>query len=187
MKLAIKLRDYDHQLSARIAAQPGTIHSKMQLLSSVAKPGVVFALVATLTLYGALGGMALLVTFGLSVIVTLGACLLLKLIVRRVRPDTTYRQAHQRFSYSFPSGHTAGISGLLGAFAMAFAPELSEPWGAIAVGGALCIILFVAYSRVYLGAHYVSDVIAGIFFGIIGVFACYTLFSSYVDSINAWR
>lgn len=187
LKIALKLKDYDHRLSARIAAPPDTTHPTMQLLSSVAKPGVIFALAATLALYGVLGGMTLLATFGLSVFVTLSACLLLKLIVRRVRPDTSYAQAQRKFSYSFPSGHSAGISGLLGAFALAMAPELPELWGAIAVGGALCIILFVAYSRVYLGAHYVSDVIAGIFLGLGGVLLCYTLLDTYINSINAWR
>ncbi len=61
--------------------------------------------------------------------------------------------------FSFPSGHTAAAV----AIAVAFA---GEPYG---LGpGALLLSIGIGLSRVYLGAHYPFDVVAG---GVLGVFA----------------
>ena len=64
-------------------------------------------------------------------------------------------------SYSFPSGHTAGavlFYGVLGAFLVS---RFKSPARRTAiVAGALGMVALVAFSRVYLGAHYLSDVMA---------------------------
>ena len=91
----------------------------------------------------------------------------LKRIIGRERPCAT--EAHcwsvllppDRFS--FPSGHT------ITAFAIAFSLGLYYP--TLLVGLIFCA-LSVAASRVILGLHYVSDVVAGIFLGtVIGLAA----------------
>lgn len=86
---------------------------------------------------------------------------LLKLLVGRVRPCHALGwcaplAGSAPHDYSFPSGHAAG------AFAFAAFVALRVPrWGA----PALVFAALVAASRVVLGVHYPSDVIAG---GVLG-------------------
>jgi len=72
--------------------------------------------------------------------------------VQNIRPDTAT-------GYAFPSGHTQGSATLFTSFAI----WLKKRWITIA---SIVIIIMVAISRMYLGAHYLSDVIVG---GLLGV------------------
>ena len=82
-----------------------------------------------------------------------------KLLVRRRRPLATSNAALIRMptSTSFPSGHSAA--------AFAFATGASREWPALAPA-LTPLAAGVAYSRVYTGVHYPSDVAAGILIGI---------------------
>ena len=69
-----------------------------------------------------------------------------------VRPDTAT-------GYSFPSGHTQGFA----TWSSFFATKFRKMWLTILVG---VLIALVAISRLYLGAHYPSDVIVAIVLGV---------------------
>lgn len=79
-------------------------------------------------------------------------------------------------TYSFPSGHTAGATvwwGFALAVLLAHRPRLR--WrvaGALAAG---LMIALTALSRVYLGVHYLSDVLAAIAEGVAWLGLCFTL------------
>jgi membrane-associated phospholipid phosphatase len=76
-------------------------------------------------------------------------------------------------SYSFPSGHVAGSTIFYGlAVAWVFTRTTSSRWRALAVVGALAMIALVAFSRMYLGVHYLSDVGAAFAEGIAWLAIC---------------
>lgn len=91
----------------------------------------------------------------------------LKSFFARARPDLAeaLRQAH---GYSFPSGHAMGSMVVLGAAGYVLF-RLFRSWKArsAAIAGMTTLIVSIAFSRVYLGVHWVSDVAAGIAAGFV--------------------
>lgn len=83
-------------------------------------------------------------------------------VVRRPRPVLAHPLAHAH-GYSFPSGHALGSAALWASVALvAVARGMSRRWAlAIALG----IPVIVAATRVLLGVHYVTDVVAGLLLG----------------------
>lgn len=99
-----------------------------------------------------------LIAFGIE----LPAYKLLKNLIKRDRPCARMAAVHSRISpsdqFSFPSGHTAAavvVATLLS--------QLVPPLMPIAYGWAFCV----GFSRVYLGVHYPSDIIAGSLLGLV--------------------
>ncbi|MEO8924005.1 MAG: phosphatase PAP2 family protein, partial [Caldimonas sp.] len=76
-------------------------------------------------------------------------------------------------TYSFPSGHAAAstIFYALGV-AWAFGQTRVIRWRALAVIGAALLISLVGFSRMVLGVHYLSDVVAGVAEGLFWVTLC---------------
>lgn len=83
--------------------------------------------------------------------------LLLKLLFQRVRPDLWVSPIVET-GFSFPSGH-AMISSALLLSLMVVAWSTRWRWLAI-IGGGVTIIL-IGLSRLYLGVHYPTDIMAG--------------------------
>jgi len=90
---------------------------------------------------------------------------LLKVVVDRARPDLVDAVATAP-GRSFPSGHaltsTVGCAVLL----LLVTPLLRRPWRVVAIVAAILIPLVVAFARVGLGVHYLSDVVAGELLGL---------------------
>ena len=78
--------------------------------------------------------------------------------------------------YSFASGHTIGATLLYGQLLLFILPCLkSRHWRLMSVFGTACLIALVGFSRIALGAHFLTDVLAAIFFGIIWLALCVVL------------
>jgi undecaprenyl-diphosphatase len=68
--------------------------------------------------------------------------------------------------YSFASGHTIGATLLYGQLALFIFPLIRGRRGrALVFAAAILVVVLVGFSRIALGAHYVTDVLAGMFLG----------------------
>ncbi|HET7339834.1 MAG TPA: phosphatase PAP2 family protein [Methylomirabilota bacterium] len=80
---------------------------------------------------------------------------LAKLITIRQRPNTVM--------YAFPSSHTFGIVIFLGVLAyLLWALEAPPAARRVAVAIAAAVVVAVGYSRIYLNAHWLGDVVGGL-------------------------
>lgn len=69
--------------------------------------------------------------------------------------------------YAFPSGHALVCTAVFGLFAWILAHYVRRPvYRLLIAGGFSLFILLIAYSRLYLGVHYPSDVLAGLVLGL---------------------
>ena len=114
----------------------------------------------------------------------------LKILVGRPRPDPTYmRKVLQFRDKSFPSGHCTHYASFYGyLFYLAYrcmAPSLLRSAILAACAG---LIVSVAPSRVYLGHHWSSDVLAGDLVGLTYLFALIGAYETlFVDATPAGR
>lgn len=141
-------------------------------LGSFAVLGLVVVFVCGYLLLSRKHGAALLVLIsvcGGTLISTL-----LKMSYDRPRPDLA-TMSHQ-FTASFPSGHAmlSAVTFLtIGALLARFAP--SRRLQILAIGGAIILTVMVGASRIFMGVHYPSDVLAGWCVGAAWALVCSTV------------
>jgi membrane-associated phospholipid phosphatase len=105
----------------------------------------------------------------------------LKHAFQRARPsfDLPLVSLH---TYSFPSGHTVTSTlfyGILAAFIIsATTSRTARVWAVLA---AFSMVILVAFSRLYLGAHYLSDVLAAMAVGLAWLALCLTGMHAYTS------
>lgn len=159
-----RLRDLDRSLFQRVAAaDPPGLGPVLPRLGRAANHGVLWLGAAT-----ALGlsrnrsaRRAALRGVGSLALASTAANVVAKQLVRRKRPLTVDVPIARQLlrapvTSSFPSGHSASAA------AFATAVTLESPWlGAVAVPVAGAV----AVSRIYTGAHYPADVLAGVALG----------------------
>ena len=86
-----------------------------------------------------------------------------KQLLDRVRP--TFNPIAETLGPSFPSGHSATAAALYAAVALVLARRRSPRTRTLLAGAAVAVAIGVAASRVLLGVHWLSDVVAGLAFG----------------------
>ena len=87
----------------------------------------------------------------------------IKVALHRPRPGEPLYEGWSAFS--FPSGHSTVNLVLYGFLAFLIGRELRSAWRLPVALGAALLVLLIAFSRLYLGAHWLSDVIGGLAFG----------------------
>jgi undecaprenyl-diphosphatase len=99
---------------------------------------------------------------------------MLKQLFHRTRPtwDVPIITAQ---GFSFPSGHAMGSLVAYGMLAYVVWLALNRTWERVTLaGGTLVLVLLIGLSRMYLGVHYFSDVMAGYAAGTVWLAACIT-------------
>ena len=161
------LHDFDHAIATAIQRLPDWVNPIMTAATFIGQPIVVLAvgaLIAATAFTKNLHRIVWAIVFGY---VGFGVNTLVKHLVHRTRPDTMFAHYMKIKSYSFPSGHSFGSMFFYGLLAYLAYSRLAHPWNVIAVILAIALILLVGVSRVYLGAHFPSDVLVGWLFGAI--------------------
>jgi undecaprenyl-diphosphatase len=97
---------------------------------------------------------------------------ILKAVFQRGRPAPFFVDLVAPTSYSFPSGHSMASFCFYGALAVLVAVRLRSPMLRACVWtSATLVIGAIGFSRIYLGVHYASDVVAGYATGFVWVLA----------------
>ena len=140
---------------------PDSLDGPMRFVTALGYYWVVLPLllVAIVGFYRAnwrLSAVLLLVSTAGSVVLTT----VLKAVFRRARPEIIDSGYAASF-YSFPSGHATVAVGFYGALTLVLAYRLrgAARWAVVVLGTAL--VLLIGFSRLYLGVHYPTDVLAG--------------------------
>ena len=87
----------------------------------------------------------------------------IKELLDRLRPE--FYSITETLGPSFPSGHSGLAAAFYAAAALVLARRRSPRTRSLVAGGAVAIAVAVACSRVLLGVHWLSDVVAGLAFG----------------------
>ena len=104
----------------------------------------------------------------------------LKVAFHRQRPTLSGLSTALQ-TYSFPSGHALAATvlyGVLAAYAIRSLRSRAAKAGVAAV--ALAIVVLVAFSRIYLGVHYLSDVLAAFVEGVAWLALCYSAIHTFM-------
>lgn len=148
----------------------GTVFERSGLLTSFMKGITFFGEAGTLILFGVLftlfvrdkkDGAFLLLGLGICA----GGNSLLKKIVRRLRPPIAHLIMVDGFS--FPSGHSSSSMAFYGILIYLIYKKCKNKivkW--VSISFLSILVLAIGISRIYLGVHYPSDVVAGFSFAI---------------------
>ena len=94
----------------------------------------------------------------------------------RARPVFDVAVWHKMTAPGFPSGHSIAAVMCFGLLAYLIVPKISSRfWKAVVIVTAGLIILFIGFSRLFVGDHYLTDVLAGYALGVALCGLVYTL------------
>ena len=140
---------------------PGWLGEPMRIVTALGYYWVVLPLLAVVVAVfyrkgWRLSAVLLLVSTAGSIVLTT----VLKSVFQRARPELFDSGYHASF-FSFPSGHATVAVGFYGMLTLVLAYRLqgTARW-AVAILGIL-VVLLIGFSRLYLGVHYPTDVLAG--------------------------
>lgn len=162
------IRAFDAYIGKWVHTFPKTTRPVMVLFTWLGEPVITVGIGAVVLGYGLALSKPLFFEAGAIAIATIAIGALLKLLLRRSRPVTEYVEKMFFKTFSFPSGHAIGS--LVSYGLAAFVISLKWPeFGFVVWSAALVLTLFVSLSRIYLGAHYASDIIGGWIVGAAGL------------------
>ncbi|BCJ41961.1 hypothetical protein GCM10010168_88570 [Actinoplanes ianthinogenes] len=177
------LQSLDHAVADGLNHQVAGSDAKVAVLQQISSFGgrvfmiALVAVVVTMLLIRRRPRLALYL-----VVTGAGALILdpsLKTLVGRLRPVVESPVAHAPGN-SFPSGHALGSMVVYGMLALVLLPMFRARWRPWFLALAGIIVLLIGFSRIALGVHFLSDVVAGWLLGIAWI--CTTAYA-----FRVWR
>jgi len=177
-------QSFDEQLMRRLRdpvrpsepVGPAWLRGAMRDLTALGSPTILVPLV--LAVAGALLARRQYHAAVLLLVAALGGLLLdtlLKSVFGRPRPDIALRLTEVK-TLSFPSGHATGSASVYLTLAALLARLVQpRPLKLYFLGLAVLLAFLVGASRVYLGVHYPTDVLAGWTVGLAWALLCWTV------------
>jgi membrane-associated phospholipid phosphatase len=153
-------RDADLTQRLRVAEKPGLLRSLAILCAHSGDSWFWLIGLGLLYLLGNDYWKSRAIFLAVGILVTAGVVFAIKFLVRRERPKGEWGEIYRKTDpHSFPSGHSTRAA-LLATLALAIGPAW---FGWLLLIWAPMVIL----SRVAMGVHYLSDVLAGALLGVI--------------------
>ena len=174
--------DWIQQLDWQILEQINTLRSPvmtaiMRFVSMLGNSGTVWIIICLLMLIRKKTRLAGITALALMIVCAVTNDAILKPLIARPRPfsaNPEWIALSTERSFSFPSGHSSNAAVTAFTYARFFR------WKALPF---ILLALLIAFSRLYLGVHYPSDVAAGIAEGI--VFSLLSgVVSKWIEGIN---
>ena len=165
-----------NRLNALVYESPGVVRT-LRLISWLGRPVILALFIAPAAVVLWRRHQPKLVAFLL--LTTIGGGLVdtaVKILVNRPRPEVDH-PIQTAFGKSFPSGHAMSSLVCYGALLVLFLPALQRGLHRrIAVVATSLLILAIGGSRLFLGVHFVSDVIGGYVLGAAWLLGAIALF-----------
>lgn len=160
---------WDLYVSAWLQNRQGDLmDSVMKGLSWLGSVPVAFCMICTAALFFILTGKkgeALLI---FSTVLTGAVSWTLKMLINRSRPSTDFVRVVEETHYqSFPSGHVLFYTVFFGLLSLVvyYDGKITKAVKAVLISLFVFILVFGAVSRVYLGAHWFTDILGGLIIG----------------------
>lgn len=167
---------FDRFLARRIGYLPEVLTPLMNFVSFMGLPLIIIILAVCGSALAWLKGSKSIAYAFLSSLLALGGNTVIKELVHRSRPDTIYVEGMKIHSYSFPSGHAFGSTVFYGLVAYLAFTYLPKPFNLVVPVLLIFLIFLIGVSRVYLGAHFPSDVLAAWILGGASLFIIIKIF-----------
>jgi undecaprenyl-diphosphatase len=165
--VSISVSKFDKAVINFVSRLPSGLRPVFAAMSYIGHPITTSLIGGTLAIYGILQHHPAVFWSGSLIWVALGISTILKHVVERSRPITSYVARMRIPSFSFPSGHTTGSTVAFGLLAYYAYHLLLDPFSYILLVLFIGLIFLVGVSRIYLGAHYPTDVAGGWTLGVV--------------------
>lgn len=167
-----QIKSFDTTVNSSISKWPRSIRPIMLLFTLFGQPPFTIGILVLIYIFGANLNNGVYMSYSIFGIATIGLVGILKLALHRARPINEYVKKMLIQSYSFPSGHAAGAISCYFTASIVIS-EVYPVAGTASWVIAILLGIFIGLSRLYLGAHYASDVVGGWLIGFIGILCAY--------------
>jgi undecaprenyl-diphosphatase len=125
------------------------------------------------------------ILFVVALMVAVLSLVVLKNVFQITRPGSEIVEVN---GWSFPSGHATVATAFFFLLAHSFFGRMKTGLGKVAlILGSILAAGLVCFSRLYLGAHWTLDILAGIALGLLSVSFTVLMFNIFVEGRRSWR